>query len=506
LNICAPWAIEMMISNDGGFGDAQWEPYAKTKPWTIAPYGQYVLPCFVYAAFREANGTVHATYFDDIIYDPNAPSGTISVGNPVGSAMRTYTAAGMHYGTRLTQHAAFVALLSPKDDGTVDLYITASDGNSGVTEMQIGASSAFTDTTWESYASRKQWTPPGGDGLKTVYARFRDNAGNVSTPANAEFVLDTLPPLGGIALGRHVVGPDVITTTVYLGAEDNLSGVASMRVSADPGFGDAAWQVYTPTLTWPVSLTVQGQGAVYVQYRDLAENVSEVYSDTYTVDTAPPVLYVEVAPGDALTRTVTVLAYDALSDLGLMRLTNDPLFVEGVVTMPYSETVTWAFDDRRVVWVQLSDSVGNWTEPYPAYAAPAAVTPEIAIARDETGVLLTWTHAVTNTGYEVWRGAEPYFDPDAPLTDTVKLADVPAPAMDGVTVVYTDTTALVGANYYYLVRGVNGVGQVSTASNRTGIFNFGIEPGAPGAQARESPPEPALPADARRYYLPVLTR
>jgi hypothetical protein len=159
-----------------------------------------------------------------------------------------------------------------------------------------------------------------------------------------------------------------------------------------------------------------------------------------------------------------------------------------------------------VVWVQLSDSVGNWTEPYPAYAAPAAVTPEIAIARDETGVLLTWTHAVTNTGYEVWRGAEPYFDPDAPLTDTVKLADVPAPAMDGVTVVYTDTTALVGANYYYLVRGVNGVGQVSTASNRTGIFNFGIEPGAPGSQARESPPKPALPPDARRYYLPVLTR
>jgi hypothetical protein len=191
--------------------------------------------------------------------------------------------------------------------------------------------------------------------------------------------------------------------------------------------------------------------------------------------------------------------------LATMRLTNDPLFVEGVVTMPYSEMLTWAFDDRRVVWVQLSDSVGNWTEPYPAYAAPAAATPEIAIARDETGVLLTWLHDAANANYEVWRGADPYFDPDAPLTDTIKLADIPAPAVAGVTVVYTDTTALPGVNYYYLARGVNGVGQVSAASNRAGVFHFAIEPGTAG-QMRDAPPMPALPPDTRRYYLPVLTR
>jgi hypothetical protein len=78
-----------------------------------------------------------------------------------------------------------------------------------------------------------------------------------------------------------------------------------------------------------------------------------------------------VAPGETLTRTVTVLAYDELAEVATMRLSNDPLMIEGVVTLPYTPTVTWAFDERRVVWVQLEDSVGNVTEPYPAYMVVA---------------------------------------------------------------------------------------------------------------------------------------
>jgi len=45
-----------------------------------------------------------------------------------------------------------------------------------------------------------------------------------------------------------------------------------------------------------------------------------------------------------------------------------------VVTLPYTDTVTWVFDERRVLWVQVKDSVGNWSEPYPVYAAPMQAT------------------------------------------------------------------------------------------------------------------------------------
>lgn len=46
---------------------------------------------------------------------------------------------------------------------------------------------------------------------------------------------------------------------------------------------------------------------------------------------------------------------------------NDPLMIEGVVS-PYTSTVSWVFDGRRVVWVQAKDEARNWSEPYPVYA------------------------------------------------------------------------------------------------------------------------------------------
>ncbi len=395
LSICAPRAREMMLSNDGGFPGATWEPYAETRPWTITTYGQYVLPRFVYAAFKDADGAVHGVYFDDIIYDPNPPEGSIAVGDSVlasGGAegqgskgaeeQRSKGAEVLSYGSvkyvqRLgsTILAHPVALLGATANGTVDIFVNARDDNSGLTEMQVSGSTDFSDADWEPYSALKPWTPEGGDGIKTVYARFQDGADNVSEPVTATFALDSQPPIGGIALDRRVVGPDIITTTVYFGAEDNLSGVADMRVGEDPGFADAVWRPYTTTLTWPISLAGQIEGTLYVQYRDLAGNASEVYSDTYLVDTVPPAVYVEVEPGSTLTRTMRIYAYDGLvgesAGVALMRLTNDPSFIEGVVTMPYTDTVEWIFDERRVVWVQVKDGVGNWSEPYPAFAGPA---------------------------------------------------------------------------------------------------------------------------------------
>lgn len=486
LGLCAPWATEMLISNNTDFTGATWEPYADSKAWTLTAAGQNVQPCFVYAAFKDAQGTVYTNYFDDIIYDPNPPTGSLATDeNTIPSTAQASSDRVTVFGsgaaksiTRIGQTvlARPVALLAARDDGAVDLYITAQDDNSGLAEMQIGASAAFTDTVWEPYSALKPWTPEGGDGIKTAYARFRDSAGNISAAADVSFALDTLPPLGGLALDRRVVGPDVITTTVYFGAEDNLSGVSDMRVSEDSAFTDAAWQPYTVTLTWPISLTGVTEGALYAQYRDLAGNISEVYSDTYTVDTAPPVVYVEVVPGETLTRTVNVYAYDELADLGVMRITNDPLMVEDVITASYTPTITWTFDDRRVVWVQLSDSVGNWAEPYPAYAAPAlAPQAPVTTITMMDGPTLTWTHLEANSYYQVWRDTVPYFDPTAPTADTVKLDDVYPPL--GGTMTYTDTTADPNLTYYYAVVGVNALGQTSGPSNYVGVFRFGLSPG-----------------------------
>ena len=70
-------------------------------------------------------------------------------------------------------------------------------------------------------------------------------------------------------------------------------------------------------------------------------------------------------------RTVSVAVYASPTYPENMRLSNDPLMISGVTTMPYSNPVTRTFDQRQVVWVQVEDNVGNWSLPYPAYAGLA---------------------------------------------------------------------------------------------------------------------------------------
>ncbi|MBK8046505.1 MAG: hypothetical protein IPK16_04840 [Anaerolineales bacterium] len=79
LRLCAPRATQMMVSNDGGFANAQWEPFTPTKSWQLSTYGAYIMPRYVYVAFKDAAGFVYGPIFDDIIFDPAPPKGAIAV-------------------------------------------------------------------------------------------------------------------------------------------------------------------------------------------------------------------------------------------------------------------------------------------------------------------------------------------------------------------------------------------------------------------------------------------
>jgi Mg-chelatase subunit ChlD len=57
---------------------------------------------------------------------------------------------------------------------------TSAEGISGVTDMRVSNSSTMQDVAWEPYTTTKAWTLEPQDGLATVFAQFRDAAGNVS--------------------------------------------------------------------------------------------------------------------------------------------------------------------------------------------------------------------------------------------------------------------------------------------------------------------------------------
>ena len=179
-----PGTTEMIISNDGGFAGATWEPFATSKPWTITPYGDYVIPRVVYAKFK-TYGEVSGLYQDDIVLDVTAPTGTVEITGTVGRA----TGAGSLRSVfdlstptdalTSTIYLPMVARNARPGFVLVRLLLSAADDVSGVGEMLISNDASFTDVYWEAYAESKDWWVP-QRGTTNVYVKFRDRAGNES--------------------------------------------------------------------------------------------------------------------------------------------------------------------------------------------------------------------------------------------------------------------------------------------------------------------------------------
>lgn len=385
LTMCGPDPLDVMLSNQQDFAGATWQPYTETIAWTLEVSGSSVQPRFVYARFRDQDGAVYGTFFDHITYDPNAPVGSAAF--DIADFLSSTGVLSGPYPLRVV------------NQNLVDLFLNAGDDSSGLAQMQVSGDSGF-EPLYHIYlplvskgyygqavgqvsadplarpAQEPPWQPYSaivpitfvGDGVKTVYVRLQDYAGNVSHVVSSTLIVDTTPPVGLASVKEGTVGSEAVSVTLNLAAWDNLVGVDSVRISRWPSFTNTIWLTYTPQVAVPVSYSGEDEPVLYIQFRDEAGNVSEVYTTSYLVDTAPPILYVGVEPGGSLTRTVNILAYDELTGLGRMWLSNDPRMLENVVVMPYTSTVTWTFDERRIIWVALEDGVGNRTEPYPAYA------------------------------------------------------------------------------------------------------------------------------------------
>jgi hypothetical protein len=190
------YTAQMMVSNDGGFFGATWEPYNSRKSWQITQYGSYVLPRVVYLRYKDANAIISPTYQDDIILDMTAPTGSVQI-TPGASARSVIAPAAKPKPTAVVPRAKsnldnrlFLPLIGlntcivPTGTPNVTLRLSATDDVSGVGGMLISNRADFDCAGWENYATSKAWWVPEG-ATTTVYVKFRDNAGNVSAPVSA---------------------------------------------------------------------------------------------------------------------------------------------------------------------------------------------------------------------------------------------------------------------------------------------------------------------------------
>ncbi len=253
---------EMRFSND----NITWfavEAYATTKTWTLAP-GDGTKT--VYVKFKDSAGYWSTAYSDTIVLDTVLPTGAMTINNAAN-----YT-----------------------NTSSVTLSLSASDAN-GLSQMQFSND----NTTWsfaETYATTKTWTLAAGDGTKTVYVKFKDNAGNWSAAYSDTIILDTTFPAGSITInsGNNYTNSTSVTLTVS--ATDSGSGVSSMQFSNDGTTWSTA-EAYATTKIWMLASS-DGIKMVYAKFNDNAGNWSAAHSDTIILDTTTPTGLPHISAGE----------------------------------------------------------------------------------------------------------------------------------------------------------------------------------------------------------------
>ncbi|MCB9228559.1 MAG: hypothetical protein H6618_03020 [Deltaproteobacteria bacterium] len=142
-------ASEMYITNDAACDTGgSWEPFSTVRPnWML---GQINSLATVYIRYRYTSGEVSGCISQSIMHDDIAPSGVsvfFTSGNSVTSSQ--------------TEQLGFYF------DDAVEMYVT-------------NDSSCLTGGGWEVVSAQKDWNLNIVDGIASVFAKFRDAAGNES--------------------------------------------------------------------------------------------------------------------------------------------------------------------------------------------------------------------------------------------------------------------------------------------------------------------------------------
>ena len=202
----------------------------------------------VTATFTDVKGAVRSSSTVVDVADKTPPAGSITV---AGGAFATRTA-------------------------SVTISTSATDP-SGVS--QIALSNDGTTWTTKSYASSFGWTLAAGNGTKTVWAKWRDTAGNWSTPRSDKIVLDTTAPTATVPAhilqsGTAIAAGKVPVRVSWAGS-DATSGVSRYELSKSTDGG--TWTIVSTSLSSPSvyrSLTPGHTYRLRARAVDKAGNVS----------------------------------------------------------------------------------------------------------------------------------------------------------------------------------------------------------------------------------------
>jgi parallel beta-helix repeat protein len=234
---------------------------------------------------------------------------------------------------------------------SVTLTLFAEDA-SEVAKMRFSHDN-ITWTPWETYFTSKTWTLTTGDGAKTVYVQFNDNAGLTSPIYQDTITLDTIKSIANAGVDQ-TVNEDTLVTLDGSGSTDE-NGISTYAWS----FTDVTPQTLTgknPTYTF----ATPGTYTITLKVTDLAGNSATDTVIITVLDVTKPTANAgsdKTVNEDTL---VTLDASDSSDNVGIVSYTWT--FTDVTVKTLTGAKPTYTFNTPGVyaITLNVTDAAGNW--------------------------------------------------------------------------------------------------------------------------------------------------
>lgn len=193
--------------------------------------------------------------------------------------------------------------------------------------------------------------------------RVTDSRGVANTTA-IDLILDTTAPTGTVEIdgGNEFTGSLEVTLT--LTAEDTY-GIPTIHISFQPNFGNKVTMPFCETMIYTLQ-GVDGPIGIYVRFVDSHGLISNVASDTITLDMTAPEGSVAIEGGAEHASTDSVsLALEYLDANGIasVEVANEDTFADAHLLDPGQTSIDWDLemegDGTAWVYVRITDTIGN---------------------------------------------------------------------------------------------------------------------------------------------------
>lgn len=253
--------------------------------------------------------------------DPLAPTITVPAGGVINTSMPT------------------LSLTCNDNVGCTQLAFS----NDNITWTLTGATPVVSGAAWSGTAG---WSLPVGQGVKTMYVRFSDAAGN-ATVKSVVYTVDSVAPVAPVITSPVFHYANTTTRPTIAG---NAEVDATINVYDNGTFLGTATAIGGSWSLAGVATLVGASHSFTANATDLAGNLSPTSTAfAYTVDTVAPVV---TAPGNFTKEATAIDTIVTLTDLGIATATEGSISNDKGITTVSSglfpagaTTVTWYATD-----------------------------------------------------------------------------------------------------------------------------------------------------------------